>query len=113
MTDSQPEGEEHLPADVAEPLQDVEEEVRREYQEEGGDGESSFIWTQDVYMQEELVQFHNESSNATTQKKNATYELCQILMEHLELYKEKISVVWDSDEEKGVGSDRKVSWSSG
>ena len=61
MTDSQPEGEEHLPPDVAELLQEDEGEV--------GEGESSCIWTQDVATQEELNEFLEKSTLATASEK--------------------------------------------
>ena len=100
MTDSQPEGEEHLPPDVAELLQEVEGEVE--------DRESSCKWTQDAATQEELIQFHKKSSQATTQSRNGKYEHCRILKEHLELYKDKIGKVWDPEEETELVQIRKL-----
>ena len=70
--------------------------------------ESSCIWTQDAATQEDLIQFHKKSSQATTWRKNAKYEHCQILKEHKELYKNKIGKVWNPKEESGVGTDKKV-----
>ena len=91
MTDSQHEDEEHLPPDAAEPLQEVEGKVE--------DRESRCIWTQDAARQEELIQFHEESSQTTTLRRNATYEHCRIQKEHMDLYKDKIGKIWDPEPE--------------
>ena len=100
MTDSQPEGEEHLTPNVAELLQGAEGEVE--------DGESSCIWTQDVATQEELDEFIGKSTMTIAQRKKAKYEHCRILKGQMELYKDIIGNVWDHEEETGVGADRKV-----
>ena len=72
------------------------------------DRESNCIWTQDAATQEELIQFHEKSSQATTQRRNAKYEHCRTLKEHMEFYKDKFGKVWDPEVETGVGTDKKV-----